>query len=86
MQNYVIIPLVRFCDVLYIKLCIDHANIFINSSLEKHKCMFGFPVLSLGLPALQIGYRPKPIGKPLLYRLNWRLLVIGGKPLPSAGG
>jgi hypothetical protein len=71
MQNYVIIPLVGFCDVLYIKLCIDHANIFINSSPEKHKCMFGFPVFSLGLPALPIGYRPKPIGKPLPYRLNW---------------
>jgi hypothetical protein len=57
MQNYVIIPLVRFCDVLYIELCIDHANIFINSSPENHKYMFGFPVFSLGLPALPTGYR-----------------------------
>jgi hypothetical protein len=39
MQNYVIIPLVRSCDVLYIELCIDHANIFINSSPENHKYM-----------------------------------------------
>jgi hypothetical protein len=30
MQNYDIIPLVRFCDVLYIKLCIDHAKIFLT--------------------------------------------------------
>jgi hypothetical protein len=51
MQNYDIIYLVRFCDVLYIKLCIDHANIFINSSPENQKHMFGFPVFS-------ITYRP----------------------------
>jgi hypothetical protein len=57
MQNYVIIPLVRFCDVLYIELCIDHANICINSPPENHKYMFGFPVFSLGLPALPTGYR-----------------------------
>jgi hypothetical protein len=37
MQNYDIIPQVRFCDVLYIKLCIDHANIFINSSPENRR-------------------------------------------------
>jgi hypothetical protein len=26
MQKYDIIPLVRFCEVLYINLCIDHAT------------------------------------------------------------
>jgi hypothetical protein len=50
MQNYVISPMVGFCDVLYIKLCIKHANIYINSSPEKHKCMVGFSVFSRGLP------------------------------------
>jgi hypothetical protein len=49
MQNYDIIPLVRFCDVLYIKLCIDHAKIFINSSPENHKTMFGFYAFTVGL-------------------------------------
>jgi hypothetical protein len=50
MQNYDIIPLVRFCDVLYIKLCIEHAKIFINSSPENHKTMFGFSAFTVGLP------------------------------------
>jgi hypothetical protein len=50
MQNYDIIPLVRFCDVLYIKLCIDHTKIFINSSPENHKTMFGFSAFTVGLP------------------------------------
>jgi hypothetical protein len=54
MQNYDIIPLVRFCDVLYIKLCIDHAKIFINSSPENHKTMFGF----LPLPSVYHSNRP----------------------------
>jgi hypothetical protein len=49
-QNYDIIPLVRFCDDLYIKLCIDHAKIFINSSPENHKNMFGFSAFTVGLP------------------------------------
>jgi hypothetical protein len=49
MQNYDIIHLVRFCDVLYIKLCIDHAKIFINSSPENHKTMFGFSAFTVGL-------------------------------------
>jgi hypothetical protein len=53
MQNYVIIPLVRFCDVLYIKLCIDHANIFINSSPENQKHTVGFPSFSFGLPPVR---------------------------------
>jgi hypothetical protein len=57
MQNYVIIPLVRFCDVLYIKLCIDHANIFINSSPENQKHTVGFPSFSFGLPPVPIGNR-----------------------------
>jgi hypothetical protein len=42
MQNYDIIPLVRFCEALYIKLCIDHAKIFINLPPGNHKNMFGF--------------------------------------------
>jgi hypothetical protein len=65
--NYDIIHLVRFCDVLYIELCMDHANIFIKSSPENHKYMFGIPVFSLGLPAL-------PTGKSIGYRLTCRLI------------
>jgi hypothetical protein len=74
MRNYDIIPLVRFCDVFYIELCIDHANIFIKSSPENHKYMFGFPVFSLGLPPLPTGNRPLPNGKPIGYRLTCRLI------------
>jgi hypothetical protein len=70
--NRLIIHLVRFCDVLYIELCIDHANIFIKSSQENHKYMFGIPVFSLDLPALPTGYRSLPTGKPISYRLNCR--------------
>jgi hypothetical protein len=73
MHNYDIIHLVRFCDVLYIKLCIDHANIFINSSPENQKHMVGFPVFSVGLPPLPSGYRSKPSGLPIGNRMNWRL-------------
>jgi hypothetical protein len=53
MQNYEIIPLVRFCEVLYINLCIDHAKISINLPPENHKNMFGFSAFHVGLP-------PKP--------------------------
>jgi hypothetical protein len=70
MQNYDIIHLVRFCDVLYIKL---HANIFINSSPENQKHMVGFPGFILGLLALPTGYRSKPSGLPIGNRMNWRL-------------
>jgi hypothetical protein len=73
MQNYDIILLVRFCDVLYIELCIDHANIFIDSSPENHKYMFGFPVFSVGLPPVPTGYRSFSSGLPIGYRLTWRL-------------
>jgi hypothetical protein len=90
MKNYDIIHLVRFCDVLYIELCIDHANVSIKSSPENHKYMFGIPVFNLGLPALPTGYRSLPTGiglpalptgyrslptgKPIGYRLTCRLI------------
>jgi hypothetical protein len=38
--------LVRFCEVLYINLCIDHAKIFINLPPGNHKNIFGFFCLS----------------------------------------
>jgi hypothetical protein len=46
MQNYDIIALLRFCEVLYINLCIDHAEIFINLPPGNHKNMFVFFCLS----------------------------------------
>jgi hypothetical protein len=54
MQNYDIIHLVRFCDVLYIELCMDHANIFIKSSPENHKYMF----VLLSSASVYRSYRP----------------------------
>jgi hypothetical protein len=72
MQNYDITPLVRFCEVLYINLCIDHAKIFINLPPENHKNMFSFSAFHVSLP-------PKPTGNWSLpsrftdrNRLNWR--------------
>jgi hypothetical protein len=62
MQNYDIIPLVRFCEVLYIYLCIDHAKIFINLPPGNHKNMFGFSAFHVGLPLKLTGYRSLPSG------------------------
>jgi hypothetical protein len=42
MQNYDIIPLVRFCEVLYINICIGHAKILINLPPGNHTNVFGF--------------------------------------------
>jgi hypothetical protein len=42
MQNYDIIPLVRFCEVLYINIRISHAKIFINLPPGNHTNVFGF--------------------------------------------
>jgi hypothetical protein len=55
MQNYDIISLVRFCEVLYINLCIDHTKIFINLLPGNHKNMFDFC-------AFHVGLLPKPTG------------------------
>jgi hypothetical protein len=65
MQNYDIIPLVWFCEVLYINLCIDHAKIFINLSQENHKNMFGFSAFHFGLPPKLTGNRSLPSGLPI---------------------
>jgi hypothetical protein len=46
MQNYDIIHLLRFCEVLYINLCIGHAKIFINLPPGNHKNIFRFFCLS----------------------------------------
>jgi hypothetical protein len=64
MQNYDIIPLVRFCDVLYINLCIDHAKIFINLPPGNHKNIFVLSALNVGLPLKPTGYRSLPSGLP----------------------
>jgi hypothetical protein len=42
MQNYDIIPLVRFCEVFYINICIGHAKIFINLPLRNHENSYSF--------------------------------------------
>jgi hypothetical protein len=65
MQNYDIIPLVRFCEVLYINLCIDGAKIFINLPLGNNKNMFGFYAFNVGLPLKPTGYRSLPSGLPI---------------------
>jgi hypothetical protein len=65
MQNYDIIPLVRFYEVLYINLFIDHAKIFINLPLGNHKNMFGFSAFHIGLLLIPIGYRSLPSGLPI---------------------
>jgi hypothetical protein len=65
MQNYDIIPLVRFCEVLYIYLCIDHAKIFINLPPGNHKNMFGFSAFHVGLPLKPTGYRSLLSGLPI---------------------
>jgi hypothetical protein len=65
MQNYDIIHLVRFCEVLYINLCIDHAKIFINLPPGNHKNMFGFSAFHVGLPPKPTGNRPLPSGLPI---------------------
>jgi hypothetical protein len=64
MQNYDIIPLVRFCEVIYINLCIDHAKIFINLPPGNHKIMFGFSAFKVGLPLKPTGYQSLPSGLP----------------------
>jgi hypothetical protein len=46
MQNYDIIHLVRFCEVIYINLCIGHAKIFINLPTGDHEKYFRFFCLS----------------------------------------
>jgi hypothetical protein len=69
MQNYDIIPLLRFCEVLYINLCIGHAKIFINLPLGDHEKYFRFVCLSRRftaqtdrLPVLtETVYRSEPI-------------------------
>jgi hypothetical protein len=40
MQNYDIIPLLRFCEVLYINIRIGHAKIFINLPPGNHENSF----------------------------------------------
>jgi hypothetical protein len=65
MQNYYIIPLVRFREVLYINLSIDHAKIFINLPSENHKNMFGFSAFHVGLPPKPTGNRSLPNGLPI---------------------
>jgi hypothetical protein len=70
MQNYVIIPLVRFCDVLYIELCIDHDSIFINSSPENHKYISVF----LSSASVYQPYRPVTDPNRTVNRLTWRLI------------
>jgi hypothetical protein len=57
MQNYDIMPLERFCEVLYIKLCIGHAKIFINLPPGNHENIFGFSAFHVGLPPKPTGYR-----------------------------
>jgi hypothetical protein len=42
MQNYDIILLVRFCEVLYINIRISRAKIFINLPPGNHTNVFGF--------------------------------------------
>jgi hypothetical protein len=64
MQSYDIIPLVRFCEVIYINLCIDHAKIFINLPPGNHKIMFGFSAFKVGLPLKPTGYQSLPSGLP----------------------
>jgi hypothetical protein len=68
MQNYDIIPLVRFCDVLYINLCIDHAKIFINLPPGNQKTSSVFLLLTSGYRSnrpvtgpYRVVYRTKPI-------------------------
>jgi hypothetical protein len=67
MQNYDIIPLVRFCEVLYINLCIGHAKIFINLSPGNHKNIFDFSPFHVGnrLPVLTERFTDPN-------RLHWR--------------
>jgi hypothetical protein len=57
MQNYDIIPLVMFCEVLYINIHIGHAKIFINLPPGDQVCL-------TGLPKKPSGNRSLPIGKP----------------------
>jgi hypothetical protein len=64
MQNYDIIPLVRFCEVLYINLCIDHAKIYINLPPGNHKNMFDF------LPLTSVYRSNRPVTGP--YRAVYR--------------
>jgi hypothetical protein len=42
MQNYDIIPLMRFCEVLYINIPIGDAKIFINLPPGNHTNVCGF--------------------------------------------
>jgi hypothetical protein len=65
MQNYDIIALVRFCEVLYINLCIGHAKIFINLPPGNHKNMSGFSAFHVVLPLKSTGYRSLPSGLPI---------------------
>jgi hypothetical protein len=65
MQNYDIIPLVRFCEVLYINICIGHAKIFINLPPGNHENIFGFYTFHVGLPLKPTGYRCLPNGLPI---------------------
>jgi hypothetical protein len=62
MQNYDIIPLVRFCEILYINLCKDHAKIFINLPPENHKNMFRFSAFHVCLPPKPTSNRSLPSG------------------------
>jgi hypothetical protein len=86
MQNYDIIPLVRFCEVLYINLCISHAKIFINLPPGNHKNIFGFSAFHVGLPPKPTGYRFLPSGLPIRTDctgvLIWILNLFGFGRLP----
>jgi REP element-mobilizing transposase RayT len=72
MQNYDIIAFVRFCEVLYINLCIDHAKIFINLPPRNQKtCSFfclsrRFTAQTDQLPVLTERFTDRN-------QLNWRL-------------
>jgi hypothetical protein len=55
----------RFCEVLYINLCIDHAKIFINLPPGNHKNIFGFSAFHVGLLPKPTGYRSLPSGLPI---------------------
>jgi hypothetical protein len=64
MQNYDIIAFVRFCEVLYINLCIDHAKIFINLPPRNQKHV-RFSAFHVGLPLKPTSYRSLPSGLPI---------------------
>jgi hypothetical protein len=99
MQNYDIIPLVRFCEVLYINLCIGHAKIFINLPPGNQKtCSVFLPLPSVyrsNRPVTgpyRVVYRSEPIELAFWFGF-WIWSVFSGNrglptglPKPTAGG